>query len=65
MALRVFGDEYNLDVSFVCCSKMLTIVLDDIRKEFSAKYGENTSFKIGFFSEFKFRKLVVMVEPMV
>jgi hypothetical protein len=31
MALRVFGDEYNLDVSFICISKMLTLVLQHLR----------------------------------
>lgn len=63
MALRVFGDDYNLDVAFVCTSKMLTVVLDEVRSQF-ADLGKIT-FKMGFFSEYRFRKLIVMVEPMV
>lgn len=64
MAYRSFGDEYNMDVTFVCTSKMLTIVLDNIREQLQDKYGKNVRYKVGLFSEFKFRKLVVMVEVM-
>lgn len=64
MALRSFGDEFNMDVTFNCISKMLTVVLDCIRGEFETKYGKDVSYKITFYSEFKFKKLVVMVEIM-
>lgn len=62
MALRVFGDEYNLDVAFVCTCKMLTIILNHLRKTLS-QYGEDT-LKIGFYSDYKTCKLIVMVEVM-
>lgn len=62
MASRVFGDEYNLDVSFICISKMLTIVLNHIRQ--SLPEHKDDSLKIGFYSEFTYKKLVVMVEGM-
>ena len=47
----------------MCTSKMLTTVLDEVREQFS-EFG-NVPLKIGFYSEFKFRKLVIMVEPMI
>lgn len=62
MARRVFGDQYNLDLAFICISKMLTIVLNHVRK--SLPEHKNDSLKIGFYSEFAYKKLVVMVEGM-
>lgn len=62
MALRVFGDEYNLDISFLCVSKMLTIVLDHVRSSLSQYKDDNL--KIGFYADSKLKKLVVMVEPL-
>ena len=62
MAMRVFGDEYNLDVSFLSISRMLTLVLDDIRNQLS-EYKQD-ELKIGFYADDKMRRLVVMVEPL-
>ena len=62
MAMRVFGDEYNLDVSFLSISKMLTLVLDDIRDQLSE--FKQDEIKIGFYADDRMRKLIVMVEPM-
>lgn len=63
MALRVFGDDYNLDVSFLSISKMLTLVLDDIREQFS-EYKKD-ELKIGFYADSKMKKLIATVEPLV
>lgn len=60
--MRVFGDEYNLDVSFLSISKMLTLVLDDIRDQLSE--FKQDEIKIGFYADDRMRKLIVMVEPM-
>lgn len=62
MALRVMGDEYNLDVTFICISKMMSVVLDHIRT--SLPQHKDDSLKIGFYAEYKTRKLCVMVEGM-
>ena len=53
-----------MNVTFNCISKMLAVVLDCIRGEFEEKYGKDIPYKITFYSEFKFKKLVVMVEIM-
>lgn len=62
MALRVMGDEFNLDITFICISKMMTIVLDNIRN--SLPQHKDHSLKIGFYAEYKTKKLCVMVEGM-
>lgn len=59
MARRVFGNEYNLDLAFICISKMLTIVLNYIRD--SLPQHKKDSLKVGLYAEFGFKKLVVMV----
>ena len=62
MAMRVFKNKYNLDVSFLSISKMLTLVLDDIRDQLSE--FKQDEIKIGFYADDRMRKLIVMVEPM-
>lgn len=51
MALRVIGNEYNLDVSFIATCKMLTVVLKHIRQSLS-QHSED-SLKIGFYAKYK------------
>ena len=60
MALRLFGNEYNLDISFIVISKMLTIVLDELRAKLP-EYPEE-QLKIGFYANSQTKKLMVMAE---
>lgn len=62
MTQRTIGDMYNLDISFVCISKMLTATLDHIRA--SLPQYKDDSLKIGFYACQRTRKLVVFIEPM-
>lgn len=62
MALRIFGNEYNLDASFVVISKMQTIVLDEIRSQLAEFRGHEL--KVGFYADYPTKRLMVTAEVM-
>lgn len=62
MVLRLFGDEYNMDVSFSIISKMMTEIFDYILED--TKQYEYNQLKIGFYANSVTKSLNVIVEVM-
>lgn len=60
--MRLFGDQYNLDVSFVIIGKMLTSILDYILDD--TKQYKYDDLKIGFHANSLTKSLIVIVEVM-
>ena len=62
MVMRLFGDEYNLDVTFGIVSKMMTSIYDYILED--TKEYDYEQLKIGFYANNTTKSLNVIVEVM-
>ena len=60
--LRLFGDQYNLDVSFGIVSRMMTQIFDYILED--TKEYDYEELKIGFYANSTTKSLNVVVEVM-
>ena len=61
--MRLFGDQFNFDNTFLIISKLLTEINDYILKDLQDKY-DTDQLKIGFYANSCNRSLIVMVEVM-
>lgn len=61
--MRLFGDEFNFDSTFLIITKLLTDINDYIIKDLKPKY-DTSQLKIGMYANACNRSLIVMVEVM-
>jgi len=57
---RIFGNELYADLSFVSCSKLLIVLLDNLLKELKDEKYE--MMKVGFYSCSTFKKMIIFTE---
>jgi len=62
MVMRLFGDEYNLDVTFGIVSKMMTSIYDYILED--TKEYDYEQLKVGFYANNTTKSISVIVEVM-
>ena len=62
MIMRLFGDDYNLEVSFAVTSKMLTSIMDYLLED--TKHYDYEQLKVGFYANSVTKSLNVIVEVM-
>lgn len=61
--MRLFGDQYNFDNTFLIITKLLTEINDYILKDLKDKF-DTEQLKIGMYANACNKSLVVMVEVM-
>ena len=57
---RIFGSKENAETAFVCCSKIMTTLLDEILKEY--KSDPYTLMRIGYYADGVNNRLIVFTE---
>ena len=57
---RIFGTELYAEVSFICCSKLLIILLDNILEQLKDEKYE--MLKIGFYACSNYKKMIIFTE---
>lgn len=57
---RIFGNELYADASFVCCSKLLIVLLNNVLD--ALKDEKYEMLKIGFYADSTYKKMIIFTE---